>query len=445
MKNIRQYFAFAAAILIACVAAYFSITGLSKLFAGAVIPVIIMASALEIGKIVAASFVQRHGKEIGIFKKIGLSIFVVILMIITSIGIYGFLTDAYQKTSNKFENIEKQTEIIEKKESLIKSQIKRNEDLIASRAAREKTLTSLRTNQESRLDTFLNRNRSASAKNAQNSISDANEEIKQINLDINRYNSEINVLNDSVNVFENQKLVLSNNDAVAEIGPLKYISTLTGKPMDVVVNYLILALIFVFDPLAVLLLISSQSIKDVEEIEVPNDVPENVEEEKFEEEFIAQKEENRTASDMPEVFIEPLNDTVSEPVNDTVNDTVNDDVNDAVNDVDKKETVVKKFEDFEIYYKEQLSNIKKYRTKFEELIDILYNDGRIKAGQNLRNYVEFEKIVDETFVTKFSTDDIRRFLAMCNYLKIASLNHGERKAIMEFDEAKEALRNFLKE
>ena len=228
MKNIRKYFAFISGLSIAAVAAFFSITGLSKLFAGAYGAIILMGIVLESGKIVAASHVQRHGDEIGKTKKYGLSVFVIILMLITSMGIYGFLTDAYQKTSHKFENVERQIEIIDKKELLLKKQITRNEELIISRTEREKTLTTLRSTQENRVDNLLNSNKNSSAKTVQAGIADANTEIKEINVDISKYNVEINVLNDSINNFENQKLTLSNSSDVAEVGPLKYIAKLTG-------------------------------------------------------------------------------------------------------------------------------------------------------------------------------------------------------------------------
>jgi len=470
MKNIN--FTIIVALLMAAVAAFFSITGLSKLFAGALIPVIIMGTILEIGKLRAASHLQRHWSRLGKAMKAYLSIGVVVLMLITSVGIYGFLTDAYQKTAHKYDNIQKQTELIDKKESLVKDQIKRNEGLIATRTEREKSLTTLRSNQESRLDTLLSRNRSTSAKSAQGSINDANDEIKQINTDIGKYNADINVLNDSVGVYENQKLQLSNSNDVAEIGPLKYISTLTGKPMDVVVNWVILALIFVFDPMAIILLISGQSTHALEELErIENEknttqkpldpepivVEENIQEEKEEEKFVEHEPEQETARDMPEIFEEELI-SVNEilpstpdltttaltgytmPISFTTGNTET-----TIVEPISEEEPAKKDEEFDKYYNEQLKSINKYETKFNDLIHILYNGGIVNAGENLLNYLEFKDRVEAKFAKRFTADDIRRFLTICNYLKITSLSQGERKTLVDFDTAKRELKKYFEE
>lgn len=482
MKNIN--FTIVVALLIAGVAAFFSITGLSKLFAGALIPVIIMGSILEIGKLRAASHLQRHWSRLGKAMRVYLSIGVVVLMLITSVGIYGFLTDAYQKTAHKYDNIQKQTELIDKKENLVKDQIKRNEGLISTRTEREKSLTTLRTNQESRLDTLLNRNRSTSAKSAQGSINDANEEIKQINIDISKYNADINVLNDSVGVYENQKLQLSNSNDVAEIGPLKYIATLTGKPMDVVVNWVILALIFVFDPMAIILLISGQSTHALEELERIENEKKKFEfpiadakegqvlvadgsgnikfENSQEEEFVEHEPENETAIDTPEVFEEeliPVNETLpptpgfttisptgyTMPISFSTGETETT----IIEPVSEAETVVdestKKDEEFDKYYNDQLESINKYETKFNDLINILYNNGTIRAGENLLNYLEFKDRVEAKFGKRFLVDDIKKFLTICNYLKITSLSKGERKSLLDFDSAKKELKKYFDE
>lgn len=465
MNNFRQYLALVTALLIAGAAAFFSITGLSKLFAGAVVPVIIMASFLELGKIISASFLQVHGKDISKFYRFSLTIFVVILMFITSIGIYGFLTDAYQKTAHKYENIEKQTEIIDKKETLIKNQIKRNEDLISARTERQKSLTTLRATQENRIDNLLSVNKNTSAKTAQKSINDANEEMKQIGVDINEYNSQINVLNDSINSFENQKFELSNSSDVAEIGPLKYVSKLTGYSMDSVANWLIMMLIFVFDPLAIILLISAQSVKKKEEkIEINKEIKKEPEIETKEQiDEVKKIDENVDEIISHDLMpVEIFENEVKENVEDVnfVEKSNNDDIKiieeqlDKVeNNVDEKEKdlilqwaekIIEKNEEFEDYYKEKLDSINKYKTKFIELIDILYDEGKVKKGENLLNYLEFIDRVEKSFDRKFTIDDIRKFLTMCNFLKITSLNHGERKALVDFNEAKQNLEAYFK-
>ena len=93
----------ASAMFIAACAAYFSVRGIALLFSGSMISVTIMAASLEIGKLMSASFLYRLRKTMGIFMKIYLSIAVTILIGITSLGVYGFLSDAFDKTMSKVE------------------------------------------------------------------------------------------------------------------------------------------------------------------------------------------------------------------------------------------------------------------------------------------------------------------------------------------------------
>ena len=91
------------ALSIAGSAAFFSVYGLSKLFAGAQLAVIIMAGSLEFGKLVAASFLYRYWKDINLLHKIYMTVATVILVLITSAGIFGFLSNAYQGATVSFE------------------------------------------------------------------------------------------------------------------------------------------------------------------------------------------------------------------------------------------------------------------------------------------------------------------------------------------------------
>ena len=91
------------ALSIAGSAAFFSVYGLSKLFAGAQTAVIIMAGSLEFGKLVAASFLYRYWKDINPFHKVYMTIATIILILITSAGIFGFLSNAYQGATVSFE------------------------------------------------------------------------------------------------------------------------------------------------------------------------------------------------------------------------------------------------------------------------------------------------------------------------------------------------------
>jgi hypothetical protein len=248
--------------LIACCAAYYSIFGLSQLFAGASTAVIIMASSLEFSKIVAVSFLHRYWKNISSALKLYLTIGVFVLICITSAGIYGFLSNAYQKTANKLEISEGELTVLTNKKDLFQKNINDNKNIIALKTSRIEQLTNIRITQESRLDAAANN----LAKNkVRNDINVATKEIQKLTGEIDTLNAKNTVLLDSVNTYATKSIESkSNNTAAAEIGPLKYLSQLSGYPMDVVVNWFILLLIFVFDPLAVSLVIATNRVIEIE-------------------------------------------------------------------------------------------------------------------------------------------------------------------------------------
>lgn len=255
------------ALIVAGCAAYFSVWGLSQLFAGASTAVIIMASGLEAAKVVATTGLHRYWKKIAVGLKTYLTIAVGVLMLITSAGIYGFLSNAYQKTANKLEIHEGELKILNGKKELFKKTITDNEKIIETKNKRIDLLTSLRTNQENRLDSAKS-NRSKDK--VRSDIVSATEEIQKLSTNIDELNSKNGVLNDSVAKYNTKALELSaNSEVAAEVGPLKYIAELTGVPMGRVVNYLILLFIFVFDPLAIALVLMTNRIYEIEGKENP--------------------------------------------------------------------------------------------------------------------------------------------------------------------------------
>jgi hypothetical protein len=194
--------------------------------------------------------------------KIYLTFGVFILICVTSAGIYGFLSNAYQKTAHKLEISEGQANVLISKKSLFEKNILDNNNIITTKSSRQQQLTQLRTTQETRLDgatTNGNRNK------FRNDITSSNQEIQKLNDEIDKLNLKNSSLSDSVNFYSNKLIELKTNDNVsAEIGPLKYLSQLTGQPMDKVVNWFILLLIFVFDPLAVALVIATNRVIEIE-------------------------------------------------------------------------------------------------------------------------------------------------------------------------------------
>mgnify|MGYP001445516663 CR=1 FL=1 len=111
------------ALSVSASAAFYSISGLSKLFAGAAFAVIVMAASLEVAKLVIASLLYQYRKTLPFLLKAYLSIACVVLILITSMGIYGFLSAAYQDTANKEGNAEARIVLIETKRDNIKDQL----------------------------------------------------------------------------------------------------------------------------------------------------------------------------------------------------------------------------------------------------------------------------------------------------------------------------------
>lgn len=299
------------ALSVAGCAAYFSVWGLSQLFAGASTSVIIMASILELSKIVTTTALHTYWDKLAKTLKIYLSISVVILMIITSAGIYGFLSNAYQKTANKLEIHEGELSVLDGKKQIFEKSVSDNQKIIDTKTKRLDQLSNLRTSQESRLDG----SKSNRARNSVRSdIASANEEIQKLTKDIDDLNAKNAILSDSIGAYNVKNLEMkSNSDVAGEVGPLKYISELTGVPMANVVNYLILLLVFVFDPLAVALVLATNKVFEIQGEELPLEPKKDSTKEVLEEILDELKHENNeTVEDSP-VF-----ENVPEPIEEII-------------------------------------------------------------------------------------------------------------------------------
>ncbi len=270
-----SYIMLSLALAVAGCAAYFSVWGLSQLFAGASVAVIIMASILEISKVVTTTILHKHWSKLAIGLKTYLTIGVAVLMLITSAGIYGFLSNAYQSTANKLEIHEGELGVLDAKILLFENKINDNEKIITTKNKRLDQLSNLRSNQETRLDSAkTNKTRDK----VRNDILIASNEIQKLSNDIDDLNNKNSIISDSVGKYNTKVLELKAGSSVAaEVGPLKYISELTGTPMAKVVNYLILLLIFVFDPLAIALILATNRVfelenegSNIEKIDLPN-------------------------------------------------------------------------------------------------------------------------------------------------------------------------------
>jgi hypothetical protein len=269
MNKLFPYVVLISALSLASCAAYYSVYGLSKLFSAQATAVIIMASILEAAKLVTATYLHRFWKKINVLLKSYLTIAVIILMMITSLGIYGFLTSAYQTTSDELTVLDKQINVIEMKKERFQEQLdsysEEKNQLASSITELTKGLSNNKIQYRDReTNQIITTTSSSTRKVLQGQLND-------FKIQRNNVSLKIEALTDSITKLDLQVLdINSNSEVTSEVGPLKYISNITKLPMDNIVNYFVLAFIFVFDPLAVLLLISANKAFELKEDEKMN-------------------------------------------------------------------------------------------------------------------------------------------------------------------------------
>ena len=231
------------ALLVSSSAVFYSVYGLSKLFAGASEAVIIMAGSLELAKLVVASLLYTYWDEINKLLRVYLTIACITLMLITSGGIYGFLSGAYQETVTKSELLNKHTLVLQTKQNRFIEQLSSEKQIVKyyTEALSNPTMIQYVDSASGQLVT------TTSAKQRKLMTS----QLKEVKDDVNR-------LNDSISIYDikilNKEL---SNESSRELGPLKYVAKSLGIEMDKVVNYFLLLIVFVFDPLAIALVIAA--------------------------------------------------------------------------------------------------------------------------------------------------------------------------------------------
>lgn len=208
------------AAVISIVGATFSIMGLTKLFSGAPIAVGVMAGALELAKMVSASFLHSNWKKLNIIMKLYLSFAVAVLMAITSMGIFGYLSWAFQNTSREL------------KETMIRI------DYLQSEAKRIK-------DEQERVQKELDQIPS-------NRVTRRLELQKELEPHIQQLNKQ-----STENQMKMRNETLKKNSFQTEIGPVIYVAELLGANTDKVATYLIILFVIVFDPLAVCLVLAT--------------------------------------------------------------------------------------------------------------------------------------------------------------------------------------------
>ena len=244
------------ALSVSASAAFYSVTGLSKLFAGASTEVLIMAGSLEVSKLVIASLLYQYWDKLNKILKTYLSIACLILILITSAGIYGFLSAAYQETAALAGNIDAQVALVETKRDNVKDQLAvYTAEKVTINGAVSELRAGLANNviqyKDKETGEIITTTSSSTRKSLEKQLDQAIERQTEIN-------AKVDDLNEKLFEYETEIVeIQTGSDVASELGPLKYLSELTGKSMDKIINYLLLIIIFVFDPLAISLVIAA--------------------------------------------------------------------------------------------------------------------------------------------------------------------------------------------
>ena len=245
------------ALSVSASAAFYSVFGLAHLFAGASTEVIIMAGALEAAKLVVASLLYQYWNTINKILRMYFMVATFILMVITSGGIYGFLSGAYQETATQSEFLASQVAVIQQKQVRFEEQ---KSDLKIEKTAVVKTISDLGVSlsnpaQVQYIDResgqLITTTSSSARKALQSELKTSITERDNIDLRLNAVTDSIAALD--VNILDAQ----INNETARELGPLKYMAELTGQPMSKIVNWFMILIIFVFDPLAIAMVVAA--------------------------------------------------------------------------------------------------------------------------------------------------------------------------------------------
>jgi hypothetical protein len=236
------------ALSVSASAAVYSVTGLSMLFAGASTAVIIMAASLEVAKLVIASLLYQYWGKLNKILRTYLTIAAAVLILITSAGIYGYLSSAYQKTADQTSIIDSKVASLETKKKLFEETrdniLKEKQSIASLQGTLSQSSTTQYTDKKGNL---VVRSNNAIIRNIESS-SKSNEKLS----------GKIDVINDSIFSLESRILEIKTTAiGESELGPLKYLNKLTGIAMDRIINWYILVIIFVFDPLAIALVIAA--------------------------------------------------------------------------------------------------------------------------------------------------------------------------------------------
>ncbi|CAB4168096.1 hypothetical protein UFOVP1666_177 [uncultured Caudovirales phage] len=241
------YLLFGTAVMLSAVAAYYSIAGLAAIFAAAVIPIVVMGSVLEFAKLVVAAWLYRSWKSVPVLMRTYFTISLIILMSLTSMGIFGFLSKAHLDQAIP-------TGDVSSKVSILDERIKTEKDnVLAARTAIKQM--------DAQVDQTISR--TDDAKGAERSLQIRRSQAKERNSLLN----EISTAQNKISKLNEERAPIASElrKVEAEVGPIKYIAALIygdaadQSVLEKAVRVVIIMIVIVFDPLAVLLLMAANT------------------------------------------------------------------------------------------------------------------------------------------------------------------------------------------
>jgi hypothetical protein len=310
MNWLKVLVAFSAVLVAGC-AAYFSVTGLGVLFSGASVAVMVMAGSLEFAKLVTASYLKQKWDEIQILFKIYLTTAVVILMVITSAGIFGYLSNAFQQQNLKIDQVSREIAVWQQK-------IEQNDKEIDRYNKQLEGQIKIRESQEENIRTSTSAGRG---------VSRYSEMVKRADGEITRISNKITELNESnaKSYEEINKIKNDNLEIEREVGGFRFVADAFGLDLNYVVKLFIFLIVFVFDPLALALVIAFNQLNDSKKnkSQIVNSVSQETQKKELYEVYGDKKEEEILKSENDyKVFFDALanpplpNEKLTEAVND---------------------------------------------------------------------------------------------------------------------------------
>lgn len=254
MKLKLYYLTGLAALALAGFAAYFSIFGLVALLGKSVLG---LGIAIEFAKIVSVTYMYgwrgHTPRTVRWYFWVGIAF----AMILTSVGIYGFLTNSFQKQGKIFDINEIKTQHNITNAELVKSEIAMLQEQVDIAKNRLKILNDSRSSQEQRLNESMSTLNYRFIDKMRADIDKSDSDIAKTNQEISNLIEKIQNRNTQLGKIQQENFEIENSNTNIDVGPLRFLATVFGKDMKYIVNILIILLMFIFDPMAIMLLIAT--------------------------------------------------------------------------------------------------------------------------------------------------------------------------------------------